>query len=343
MDNLKEIIQKMIERIKKHKSLYERSEENVRIQIINPILKGLGWDPENPEEVQANITSEEGVPDYSLLKDNKKVLFIEAKKLSIDITQKDIIRKLASYCFGEGLKYGVLTNGSIWLLFRSFQEGTTITDRIVWKTNIENDDLTAIVRTLNTISRETVENIENLIEELQSLDKIWQSLLDDPKEMIKGLIPVFERLVKERNPNYEVETSTIEDFIKEGVKELISRPIKIDNGKGKLLNSPVNDGNKRKAKRVRFQKLVDAGLIKNEQTLFLFYNQRISDEQAQIIVASNKLKYKRDGKLYTPSDLALRLLKKHKCIGSGSISIRGPLHWQTGDGKLLHDLNEQVR
>jgi len=224
MDNLKEVIETVLEKLKKHRSLYEKSEESVRYQIINPILRGLGWDPESPEEVQPNIASEEGVPDYSLLKNSKKVLFIEAKKLSVDIEQKEIIRKLASYCFGEGMKYGVLTNGSVWLLFRAFEEGTTIAERMVWKTDVENEDVSAIIRRLNTISRETVEDIENLIKKLQILDEIWQSLLDEPKEMIKGLIPVFEGLIKEGYPDHEFETSDIEDFIKERVRELISPP-----------------------------------------------------------------------------------------------------------------------
>lgn len=98
-----------------------------------------------------------------------------------------------------------------------------------------------------------------------------------------------------------------------------------------------------KGKRVTLQELVNAGLIKDGQTLFLFYGQRISDEQVQIVVTSNKVKYKKDGKLYTTSDLALNLLKKHKLIGSDRTSIRGPLHWQTENGKILNDLNEQVR
>lgn len=227
MGNLKERIETVLERLKKHRSLYEKSEESVRYQIINPILRDMGWDPENPEEVRPNISSEEGIPDYSLFKDGRKVLFIEAKNLSVDIEQKEVIRKLANYCFGEGMKYGVLTNGSVWLLFRAFQEGTTIAERIVWKTDVENDDLTAVVRRLNTISKENIENIEILIKKLQILDEIWQSLLDEPKEMIKGLIPVFHGLINEGYPNYDFETSDIEDFIKERIRELISPPNQI--------------------------------------------------------------------------------------------------------------------
>lgn len=149
-------------------------------------------------------------------------MFIEAKKLSVDIEQREVIRQLAKYCFSEGMKYGALTNGAIWILFRAFQEGTTMSERIVWKTDIENDELTASVRRLNTISKDNIDDIEKLIKKLQILDEIWHSLLDEPKDLVKGFIPVFESLIKEGYPEYEFEQTEIEDFIKERVKELIS-------------------------------------------------------------------------------------------------------------------------
>jgi len=224
MVDLKETIEVVLERLKKHRDLYEKSEESVRYQIINPILKKLGRNPENPEEVQPNISTEEGIPDYTLLKNAKKVFFIEAKKLSIDVEDKEIIRKLGQYCFGEGMKYGVLSNGAIWILFRAFQEGTTMAERIVWKADLENDDITASIRRFDTISKDNVEDIETFIKKLQILDEISQSLLDEPKEMIKGLIPIFESLIEEGYPNYQFEVSDIENFIKERIRELISPP-----------------------------------------------------------------------------------------------------------------------
>lgn len=221
---LKETLKMVVKRMKKYSFLYEQNEMAVRNQIVNPILRALGWNPENPEEVQPNISTEEGIPDYSLLKNGKKVLFIEAKKLSVDIEQKDVIRQLAKYCFGEGMKYGVLTNGVIWILFRAFQEGTTMSERIVWKTDIESDELTSSIRRLCTISKDNIDNIEKLIKKLQILDEIWQSLVDEPEKIIKGLIPVFEKLIKEEYSDYkfEFEPIEIEDFLKERIKELIT-------------------------------------------------------------------------------------------------------------------------
>jgi len=97
MNNLNEALTSIIEKIKKFRSLYEQNEMAVRDQIVNPILRNLGWDPENPEEVLPNVSTEEGIPDYSLMKNGKKILFVEAKKLNVDIEQREVIRQLAKY------------------------------------------------------------------------------------------------------------------------------------------------------------------------------------------------------------------------------------------------------
>lgn len=224
MNNLNDALAPIIDKIKKFRSLYEQNEQAVRDQIANPILRNLGWNPENPEEVQPNVSTEEGVPDYSLIKNGKKILFVEAKKLSVDIEQKEIIRQLAKYSFSEGTKYGVLTNGAVWVLIRSFEEGTTLTERIVWKTDLENEELPTVVRKITTISKTNIEDIEVLVKKVQILDEIWQSLLEEPEEMIKGLMPVVKSIITQGYPDYQFEDTEIEDLLKERVKEIISGP-----------------------------------------------------------------------------------------------------------------------
>lgn len=222
MNNLNEMLTPIVEKIKKFRSLYEQNEMAVRDQIVNPILRNLGWNPENPEEVQPNVSTEEGVPDYSLIKDGRTILFVEAKKLSIDIEQREIIRQLAKYSFSEGTKYGVLTNGAVWILIRSFEEGTTLTERIVWKADLENEEITAVCRKITTISKINIEQIEVLVKKVQILDEIWQSLLDEPEEMIKGLMPVVKSLISQGYTDYRFEDAEIEDLLKERIKEIIS-------------------------------------------------------------------------------------------------------------------------
>jgi hypothetical protein len=222
MNNLNEVLPQIMERIKNHRSTYEQNEMAVRNQIINPILRDLGWNPESPDDIQLNMPTDEGIPDYSLIKDGKIILFIEAKNMSVDVEQKEIIRQLAKYSFNEGTKYGILTNGIVWMLIRSFEEGTKLHERIVWKTDIENEEMPKIVRKLMTISKTNIERIEDLVKKNQILDEIWQSLLNKPEEIVTGLSIVVESIISQNYSNCQFEDSEIEDLLNEKVKELIS-------------------------------------------------------------------------------------------------------------------------
>jgi hypothetical protein len=184
-------------------------------------LRAIGWNPENPDEVQPNVSTEEGVPDYSLIKDGKRMLFVEAKKLSVDVEQREVMRQLAKYSFAEGTKYGVLTNGAVWVLIRSFEEGTTLTERIVWKTDLENDKLPSVCRKIMTISKDNVEQIEALVKKVQILSEVWQSLLDEPEEVLRGLMPVVKSLLTQGYPDIRFEDAEIEELLRERIRDVI--------------------------------------------------------------------------------------------------------------------------
>ena len=222
MSELNEVLATVREKLKEYRALYEQNEMAVRDQIINPILRALDWNPEDPEEVQPNVSTDEGIPDYSLLRGGKPVLFVEAKNLSTDVEHRDVVRQLARYAFGEGTKYGVITNGATWLLTRSFEEGTTLAERIVWKTDVLNEGSAEVARKLLTISMPNVANIERLVKKALILDEIWRSLLDDPREIIKGLMPAVIGLLAQGYPEYEFSQEEIEDLLKERVEEMVS-------------------------------------------------------------------------------------------------------------------------
>lgn len=221
MSGFSESIQRVIDRIRGHRSLYEQNEMAVRNQVVDPVLRCLGWDTEDPDKVQPNVSAEEGVPDYTLLLDGKKVLFVEAKKTSIDVDDKQPLSQLAKYCFAEGMSYGLLTNGVVWLLFRAFREGTTMAERVVWKTDIEHDDMNAIARKLNTVSTTSISSIDGLLTKLAILDEVWQSLLADPGSLTRGIVPIFGAMAKEAHPDCDLTPEEIADFIQERLNEII--------------------------------------------------------------------------------------------------------------------------
>lgn len=222
MADLAETMARVTERIRNYRSLYDQNEMATRNQVVDPILRLLGWDTEDPAKVQPNVSAEEGVPDYSLFLGGRKVLFVEAKKMSVDVEDRQVLSQLAKYCFGEGMPYRLLTNGVVWILFRAFQEGTMMGERVVWKADLEHDDMSALARKLNTVSGENVGTIDRLLKKLGILDEVWQSLLDDPKTLAKGIVPVFQALAKDAHPDYELSSEEIEDFVRERLNEVLS-------------------------------------------------------------------------------------------------------------------------
>ncbi len=156
------------------------------------------------------------------MKDGKPILFIEAKKLGVAVEEKEKLAQLGKYAFGEDTKYGVITNGASWILVRSFEENTTLSERIVWKVDLENDELPSIVRKLTTISKDNVDNIEELITKVQILDEVWDAILNDPKRLIGALMPTVKTLIQ-GYPSYQFNDAEIEDLLKERVEEIVPR------------------------------------------------------------------------------------------------------------------------
>jgi hypothetical protein len=222
MPTLADTIHVLKDRIKKYRSTYDRNEMATRSQVVEPLLRVLGWDAEDPDKVQPNLSAEEGIPDYTLFLGEKKVLFVEAKKMSVDIEDRQVLGQLAKYCFGEGMSYGLLTNGVIWILFRAFQKDTTMIERIVWKADVEHDDISAVLRKMSTISVTNIGNIDMLLTKLRILDEVWQSLLDDLENLVKGVVPVFQSLAHDAHPDCQLSSEEIEDFIQERLPEILT-------------------------------------------------------------------------------------------------------------------------
>ncbi|MEO0273357.1 MAG: type I restriction enzyme HsdR N-terminal domain-containing protein [candidate division WOR-3 bacterium] len=296
MNNLSDVLKSIGEKIDKFRHFYEKNEQAVRDQIVSPILRSLGWDPENPEEVQPNVAAVEGIPDYTLMKNGKKILFIEVKKLAIDIKQEEIIRQLAKYSFSEGIKYGVLTNGAIWMLIRSFEEGKTLTERIVWKIDLENEVLSAVIRKMNTISKTNIDQIDVLVKKVQILDEIWQALLDKPEEIIKGLMPVVKSLINQCCPKYRFDDAEIEDLLKERVKEIVSRPL-VQETPARIPIKPVSLPTKSPNKKsIDFIDFIDFKGVKfrkmmlKDKVFEIRYNKEILVNTANWLIEIGKLK-----------------------------------------------------
>lgn len=102
------------------------SEAQVRIDFLNPLLKSLGWDVDNEarktqlfreviQEESIDVEEEDKItkknPDYTLKQFGQRSLFVEAKKVSIDIsTEKAPAFQTRRYGWSANLPFSVLTN-----------------------------------------------------------------------------------------------------------------------------------------------------------------------------------------------------------------------------------------
>jgi len=121
--------------------------------------------------------------------------------------------------------------------------------------------------------------------------------------------------------------------LREGKKESEEKEWNGETGKDK-----EKEGGR--GRRVTFNELISAGLLRDGQVLYFYHTRPFTNERAQVIASSNQLKYEGDGRAYAISELAKILFPKY---GFKEQEVQGPKYWKTEDGKLLHDLNEQIR
>jgi predicted type IV restriction endonuclease len=82
--NLEKLIRKLKRKLIKYKDIYSQNEAAVREQIVSPLLRALGWDPENPNLVipEYPITTKKKIKlDYALMRHRTLFSAVEVKAL----------------------------------------------------------------------------------------------------------------------------------------------------------------------------------------------------------------------------------------------------------------------
>ena len=217
-----QFIKNLKEKIDAHRDLYQKNEAAVRQHLIDPVLRELGWNIEDPDQVlPEDSTGEGGFPDYSLLQDGKKIILIEAKKLSADPMAH--LKQLARYSTDIGSKYGLITNGSEYVLFKAFEEFKPYIDRLIWKINIESDPVERIIRNLTSVSPNNIMRIEELAKKSENLNILWDELIEDPETFSRILSDYFKKQLASRFQRFNYDDDEVQEFLKEKAFILLSQ------------------------------------------------------------------------------------------------------------------------
>jgi len=324
------------------------TEENVKQKIIVPLLELLGH---NREDLEFEYRTKSGGKIDIFIKNVPKDcrIIIDTKNYSENLN--DYVEQIKIYTFDEAALIAILANGSEIRVYSPLR-GVAFERSLLY--SIKREDLVKesvwnIISNLlhkdSILSKKVIQKIEEREKEIKDALSAEEHLREEYETNIEGIesdIEVKEDeidqlKVKKDNLIKEIDKNIAEIWSKIGLPlELFKIPHTQFGGVIESLEYT------QKAGRVHFQELIDAGLLRNGQTLYFYNTRTFTEEQAQIIASSNKLKYKLDGKIYSISELAKSLLIKHG-FKRDEHGVAGPKYWKTEEGKLLNDLNEQIR
>ena len=118
LDDLLETIETLRGRIEEHGTALRKSEAQTRYALVDPLLRGLGWDTSDPTQVVPEYRTQTGPADYSLLdREGEPALMLEAKKLGRALS--DGLSQSIGYCLEKGTLYFAVTDGQKWEVYET--------------------------------------------------------------------------------------------------------------------------------------------------------------------------------------------------------------------------------
>ena len=134
LDELHELIETLQARIDEHAAALQQSEWLTRYALIDPLLRGLGWDTGDPAQVIPEFRSGRGAADYALLgTGGRPDVIIEAKRLGSRL--EEAIDQVINYCAREGYEHFAVTDGQKWEVYETRRKGS-IEEKMVAKINL---------------------------------------------------------------------------------------------------------------------------------------------------------------------------------------------------------------
>ncbi|MGQ9732196.1 MAG: type I restriction endonuclease [Candidatus Zipacnadales bacterium] len=145
-------------------------EQNTKAILIEPVLEALGWNVRDPDEVFREYYREPNDPrvDYALFIEGSPRLFVEAKELRQNLSDRKWISQLLTYATLVGVKWCLLTNGSNYHLYNAYAP-VAVEKKLFREVTVSPSE---------EISQSTVETLELLSKselERGTIDIIWKT------------------------------------------------------------------------------------------------------------------------------------------------------------------------
>ena len=219
-------VRREIERIQGYISngrLTQFDEANTKATAIEPILRELGWDVVDPDEVRREYSVGSRSVDYALFCDDTLKVFIEAKKGSEPLERHQ--EQLLDYAFAEGVEIAILTNGATWWFYLPIR-AVSWKRRRVATVELDPQDNTEIAQKLvdvlskeNVCSGRAIQNAERH-QVLEALPKVWNQLVSKPDSSIIDLLAYRTHKLCVREPD----RNEVEQFLSAHLEQIQVTP-----------------------------------------------------------------------------------------------------------------------
>ena len=251
------------------------NEQNTKATLVQPILRALGWDVEDLDDVHLEYKqkSKDKPVDYALLLLRNPCLFVEAKARGETLDNRKWANQIMGYASVAGVEWVVLTDGDEYRIYNSHAT-VPVDEKLFRKIRISEEE-TRPAETLWLLSKEQMRE--------RQINRMWEAHFID-RQVQSSLQQIFAtdtepdsslvRLLNKRIPNL---TSA---EIKAGLRRLdvqVSCPLTVEiqnNSSGSPKTQQQNrksKSTKRSSVNVSLSDLLEAGLISAPLKLFKKY------------------------------------------------------------------------
>ena len=255
MNNLFDTVKELRRRIERYSNLLRNSEALTRYVLIDPLLRALDWNTEDPDLVRPEETQEGGTPDYILYLEGTKFIALEAKKLGTKIDEKGILELGFRYSWNNKIPYFIITDGNVWKVYNMMKLGS----ELILEINLLEEPLEDVVRKLLALWRPLIR------EEIKTVSTISVSYVQQASYAERSsLIEVGEKLdlIKKGKVKGPVDLKLAQFLILYILREAggpLSRK-SIMNKVSEIVEFTYTDLEKVKSGKVRWRSTVDWGI-----------------------------------------------------------------------------------
>lgn len=149
---LQDVLSEIRARVGRYRHL-SMNEQNTKATLIDPVLRALGWDLEDLDEVQREFKpkSADNPVDYALLILDRPRLFIEAKSLGGDLADRRWANQIMGYAAVAGVDWVVLTNGDEYRIYNA-HTAVPVEEKMFRVVRVTEPE-TSVEETLNLLSK----------------------------------------------------------------------------------------------------------------------------------------------------------------------------------------------